>query len=226
MARMLVTLDGRTEASGTPLLMHNDRLADPLDSFALEIKKLSNKRNKTEENHLAMALLEFQGGLYHDGVVDPTDISVGEIGPYIPGWHVVRSIQNAGKAHKLGATVLRGVTPVTLKAPLQYEGPRDPESLWRENFWLRKSVGVGQARVPRTRPMFEEWRLEVEIEVDLTQLDPEKVNQLALEAGKFYAIGDYRPLYGRFFGSARLLNEPELEVSASNSKKVASAASA
>jgi hypothetical protein len=196
MARMLVTLDGRSESNGTPLLMHNERLADPLDPYALEIAKISKKRGKTEQDHLEIARLEFVGGLYHDD----------DLGPYIPGWHVIRCIQNAGKQHKLGASVLRGVVPATEKAPVQYDGPRDIEAMWKDGrFALRKSVGIGSSRTMRTRPLFTEWTLAVEIEVDLRILDPEKINQLAEEAGRYQALGDYRPVYGRFLGAAKLV---------------------
>jgi len=202
MARMLVALDGHSEVNGSPLLMHNERLADPLNEFSLEIGKISKKRGKTEADHLEIARLEFAGGMYHDD----------DIGPYIPGWHVVRCLQNAGKRHKLGASVLRGVTPVTDKAPVQYDGPREIKAMWENGeFALRKAVGIGSARTMRTRPVFVDWKLDVTIEVDLTVLDPEKLNQLAQEAGRYEGIGDYRPLYGRFLGTAELVPSAELE---------------
>lgn len=208
MARMLVSLDGTTESNGTPLLMHNERLADPLNPFALAIGKISKKRGKTEADHLEIALLEFQGGFYHDGCFAPDNITTGEVGPYIPVWHVVRCIQNAGKQHKLGATVLRGVVPAQEKAPVLYDGPRAVDAMWRDGrFALRKSVGIGSSRTMRTRPCFTDWKLEAEIEVDLTQIDPEKINQLIQEAGRFQGLGDYRPVYGRFLGSAKIIEQ-------------------
>lgn len=193
MARMRVILDGRSDANGSPLLMHNERLADPLNEYALEISKISKKRGKTEADHLEIARLEFVGGMYFDD----------EIGPYIPIWNIVRSIQNAGKQHKLGATVLRGVVPATEKTPVVYDGPRDIEGMWDAGtFALRKSVGIGSSRTMRTRPVFTDWQIDAEIEVDLTQLDFEKVNQLIFEAGKYQGLGDNRPVFGRFHGHA------------------------
>lgn len=195
MARMIVSLDGTTASNGTPLLMHNERLADPLNQYALEIGKISKKRGKTETDHLEIARLEFEGGMYHDDT----------LGPHIPVWHVVRCIQNAGKQHKLGASVLRGVVPAIEKAPVQYDGPREIQAMWEDGrFALRKSVGIGSSRTMRTRPVFTDWTLEAEIEVDLSVLDPDKINQLVEEAGRYQGLGDYRPVYGRFHGSAIL----------------------
>lgn len=198
MARMRVILDGRAEVNGTPLLMHNERLADPLNEFALEIGKISKKRGKTETDHLEIARLEFVGGMYYD----ETD------GPVMPVWNIVRMIQNAGKRHKLGASVLRGVIPGTQTTPVVYEGPRDIEAMWEDGtFALRKSVGIGSARTMRTRPVFTDWRIEAQIEVDLTVLDPEKINQLVEEAGRYEGLGDNRPVFGRFLGRAELIAE-------------------
>lgn len=226
MARMLVTLDGRGAVGGCPLVQHNERLADPLNPFALAIGKISKKRGKAEADHLEVALLEFVGGMYHDGGEDwlkasgqavPEVPFLQAVGtpmnrPYLPTWHVIRSIQNAGKQLKLGAAVLRGVTAVgDGKAPIQYDGPTEIDELWRAGtFALRKSVGVSSSRVMRTRPVFQEWLVEAEIEVDLNILDPHRINQLAGDAGRYHAVGDYRPVYGRFAGSAVLLDEAKV----------------
>lgn len=196
MARMRVIFDGRAQSNGSPLLMHNERLADPLNEFALEIGKISRKRGKTEADHLEIARLEFVGGMYFDE----------NLGPVIPTWNCVRCIQEAGKRHKLGASVLRGVIPATTVSPVDYEGPRDIEGMWEAGtFALRKSVGIGSSRTMRTRPVFTDWQLEALIEVDLTILDPEKINQLVEEAGRYQGLGDNRPVFGRFLGRAELV---------------------
>ena len=195
MARMRVILDGRAQSNGSPLLMHNERLADPLNEFSLEIGKISKKRGKTEADYLEIARLEFVGGMYFDE----------DLGPCVPTWNVVRCIQEAGKRHKLGASVLRGVIPAATMSPVQYDGPRDIEGMWEAGtFALRQSVGIGSSRTMRTRPVFTDWQLEAAIEVDLTILDPEKINQLVEEAGRYQGLGDNRPVFGRFLGHAIL----------------------
>lgn len=224
MARMLVTLDGRTESNGSPVVMHNPRLADPLDPFSREIAKISKKRGKTEADHLEIALLEFVGGMYHDGtdewlrknkdveeillLQDPTTNGSGSVGPYIPGEVIFRSVQAAARQHKLGKSIERGFTPVTLKAPLQYDGPRDLDELWQSGrFALRKSVGIQSSRTMRTRPVFIDWQVECEFELDLNIIDPDKIDQFAVDSGKYFGIGDYRSGgYGRSKGTAALVS--------------------
>lgn len=194
MARMVVTLDG---TQGAPLLMHNERMIDPLNPYVRSVKELSGKRQRSEVDELELSHREWLGCFYYDE----------EIGPYLPVWCIVRCIQEAGKRHKLGASVLRGVVPASEKTPVLYDGPRDLDTLWKDGrYALRKAVGVGQKRVMRTRPVFVDWTMEAEIEVDLTQIDPEKINQLIAEGGRYQAVGDYRPVYGRFLGSAALVD--------------------
>ena len=50
MARIRVTLDGATAVNGASLLMHNERLADPLDQYTRWLAELSKKRSKTERD--------------------------------------------------------------------------------------------------------------------------------------------------------------------------------
>lgn len=223
MARMLVSLDGSTDVNGSPLLMHNERLADPLNPFSVELAKLTKQRNKSEAVHLEIALIEWHGCMYNDatddwlaqrpGVADPIFATV--IGekvdvPYVPGWWVVRSIQEAAKRHKFGKLVIESVTPITFKAPLIYAGPTDLSEMWQDgSFALRKAVGVGSSRTMRTRPVFVDWKVEVELEVDLGLVDAEKIDQFVQEAGRYKGIGDYRAVYGHFAGSAVLIDQAE-----------------
>lgn len=195
MARLLVTLDGRSSVGGTPLLCHNERLADPLDPVTMEIAKLSGQRKKTEAIHLEIARLEFAGGLYHDE----------ELGPCLPTWNVVRCIQDGGKRFKLGADIVRALIPVTELTPIEYDGPREIGAMWEDGrFASRKGVGISGRRVIRTRPVFTDWKVVAELELDLDVLTAEKVDQCVLGAGKYSGIGDNRPVFGRFHGSAVL----------------------
>ena len=62
----------------SPLLMHSDRLSNPLDPLTKEIKTYTGKRKKTDDDFTEIARLEWVGGLYHDE----------KTGPYLPARNV------------------------------------------------------------------------------------------------------------------------------------------
>lgn len=186
--KVLLKLDGRSKAGGSPLVMHNERLADPLDDIVRAIAAISKKRNKTEADHLEIARQEFEGGLYTNGN-----------GPCLPAWNILRCLQDGAKRHKRGADVLRGVYPVADHADVIYDGPRETEALWKDgSFALRKTVGIQRARTMRTRPIFRDWRSELLVEVDPTIWDLDTLANCWKDAGVYAGIGEMRPVYGRF----------------------------
>ena len=186
--KVLLQMDGRTEAGGSSLVMHNERLADPLDDFARNIAKISKKRNKTEADHVEIGRLEFLGGLYLNGN-----------GPCLPAWNILRCLQDGAKRHKRGVDVLRGVYPLTDHADLSYQGPREPDVMWKKGgFALRKTVGVQRSRTVRTRPIFSEWQSELSVEVDPTVFDLDTLANCWHDAGIYAGLGEMRPVYGRF----------------------------
>ena len=46
----------------SPLLLHNGQTANPLNKYARQLKAVSGKRNKTDEDFEAMAKIEFLAG--------------------------------------------------------------------------------------------------------------------------------------------------------------------
>lgn len=179
-----ITFTGTAE-----LLMHNARLANPLDPATKAMKAVSSKRIKTDDDYEALARLEHLGSLYYDP----------EVGPFIPGQNVERCLVDAGKVTKSGVKVTRGVFISTNVNPLAYAGPRDPDGLWAdENFRHMASVKVQQNRVMRCRPMFRQWLTAAEGTLDTAVLSLEELQSIADTAGAMIGIGDYRPRYGRF----------------------------
>jgi hypothetical protein len=176
----------------TPLLMHNARLSDPLDEFALKMKRVSGKRKKTEDDHREMGDLEFLGGIYHDD----------QLGPYIPAQNFERCLIDAAKKVKLGSQLKPAMVITTEVNPLAYSGPRDLEGLMKdENFRHRASAKVGMQRIMRVRPHFREWSTYTVGELDTEQLDLVQLKQIVEIAGKMIGLGDWRPRFGRFTGS-------------------------
>ncbi len=186
--KVLLKLDGRTASGGSSLVMHNERLADPLDEYTRNIAKVSKKRNKTEADHLEIGRLEFLGGMYTNGN-----------GPCIPAWNILRCLQDGGKRHKRGADVLRGVYPLSEHADVIYDGERDPDTMWKlGGFALRKTVGIQRSRTMRTRPIFTDWQSELPVEVDPVVFDLDALRNIWREAGVYAGLGEMRPVYGRF----------------------------
>lgn len=187
--KVVIRLDGREEAGGSAIVTHNERLQDPLDPFQQAVAELASKRGKTLADHLEIGRREFLGGLYTNGN-----------GPCLPTMNVLRCIQNGAKRHKLGKDVLRGMFPLVEEVDLLYDGPRDPDELWKnaETFSLRKGVVVSGRRVTRTRPIFRNWAAEVPFEIDAHIFNLETVQKIATDAGLYEGLCEMRPIYGRF----------------------------
>lgn len=182
----------RLTAKGTrPLLQHNVRLASPLNPYAKQLKSLNGKRNKTDEDRLAIARVEFEGSLYWDA----------EVGPYVPGPNLLASLVEGARLTKAGKRVERGVNVDDLVMPLVYRGPRDVEGLWgggESDFVDLRTVVVMRNKIDRCRPIFREWTFEADILLDESVMDPDEFVEVARNAGAMAGIGDYRRMYGRF----------------------------
>lgn len=171
-----------------PMLMHNERLANPLDPITREMKEITSKRKKTDDDIAALAFLEFKGGLYWDD----------DLGPYMPTWNVKRSVQDGAKLNKLGKAVERALTPLVQSAPLSYQGPRDVEGMWRAGYYDIRSVKVGTNKVQRCRPRFDGWSIDVPCDLATDVLNLAELEQVARNAGLMVGLGDFRQRFGRY----------------------------
>lgn len=182
----------RIAATGTrPLLMHNVRLASPLNSYAKRMKALNAKRVKTDEDRFEIAHVEWEGGLYFDD----------EIGPYIPAPSVYRSLIDGARLTKAGKKIERGVTMTDLVHPLIYKGPRDLVGLWGDGeseFVDIRTARVGTSKIDRCRPIFRTWAFEADCLIDPKVIDFDEFSEVAANAGEMAGIGDYRLMYGRY----------------------------
>jgi len=180
----------------SPLVMHNGRLADPLDEYVRKIKEVSGKRMKTDADHEEMARLEWYGGLYlKDGR------------PCIPGFVMEATLIGKGGAArkmKMGKQAAAALI-VENDAPLEYAGPKDPTALWQDTqYRLRTKVNINGSSVIRTRPIFFPWAAEIEILFLPELLNRDMVIQWMDIAGSESGLMDWRPKFGRF--TAALLN--------------------
>lgn len=168
----------------SPLLMHSERGANPLDPLVRELKVLTDKKKKTDEGYAEKAFLDWSIGIYHDE----------KIGPYLPGLNIRASIVAGGKMNKLGANLQKGTMVLDEKVKLEYDGPRSIDGLWSDTKYRDiRSVVVNGKRVMRCRPIFHQWSVAVEIYYDTQIINVDDVILSANNAGKYIGIGDFRP---------------------------------
>lgn len=178
----------------SPLMMHSEKGCNPLDPEVKEMKTITGKRKKTDEDHETIAFMDWKMGMYFDE----------KIGPYIPGINIRSSFVDGGKLNKLGTALQKGTMILAEKVKLEFEGPRTIEKLWADPQYRDiRSVVVNKARTMRCRPMFHNWRCVVEINYDTRIIDKDNLLLSANNAGMFIGIGDFRPgkgngSYGRY----------------------------
>ena len=173
----------------TRMLMHSERLANPFDPLTKEIKAISGKRKKTEDDLLEMARLEWLGGLYYDAAA----------GIHVPGYNIFACIVGGGKIHKLGTAIKRAAVMVDDKVALKYDGPATPDKLFEnKDFVDMRSVKVGTAKITRCRPCFDRWKCSFTMAYDENSLQRGDLDRCIETAGQMVGLGDYRPRFGRF----------------------------
>ena len=182
----------------SPLLMHSDRASDPLSKEAQWLSEISGKRQKTEAEIVELARREFHCSLYLDTAGRPT----------VPVDNAHSCLYAAARRRKEGPLFSGAFTVSSVR--IGYEGPDDPDAMWKEQdkFVDRRSVKVGTSRAIRTRAIFPVWSLSITAEHDPAVADLFNIGQWAEIAGTRIGLDDYRPQRGGLFGrfEARVAN--------------------
>jgi hypothetical protein len=170
-----------------PLICHNGQTADPLNRFAKAMKRISEKKPKTEADYEELAKIEWTAGLYaKDGI------------PVIPGTVLEAALAVGARRTKKGKAVQAGVVCPS-DYPIIYTGPAGLDALWAdENFRLTVGVRVQRNRVMRTRPIFRDWACEFDVRYDPAQLNESDVKEIVKRTGDEIGLCDWRPKFGRF----------------------------
>lgn len=178
-----------------PMLMHSNRGVNPLDPLSLEIKKITKKRTKTEEDLLRLMDLEYEQSLYFDE----------SVGVYMPAICVEAMIRDAAKKVRKGKDAQSAIFVEPDFIPLQYDGPKDLAGLLADNRFrdVRVARVNGKSSVLRCRPRFEKWAFECTINYEPTILDRQDIVSALDTGGKIIGLLDYRPRYGRFYAEVK-----------------------
>lgn len=150
-------------------------------------KAITGKRKKTDADYEEIARLEFLGGLY-----------MNDEGPFIPSGNFRKCLIEGARRNKDGKQFEVGLF-VLNDAKLIYEGPRDAKAMWEsKEFMWTTVVGNQRASIMRTRPRFNDWQCQFEVDVDTSMIDANCL-QNAIENAQKMGICDARNIgYGRF----------------------------
>ena len=170
-----------------PLLLNNGAKADPLNPRVRELKALTSKKKKTEEDLIEIQRLEFLLGLY---------VEKGRV--VIPGVNLEGAFVSGAKKERRGEDA-RSAIIVPGFFPLIYDGPKPPEDLWKAGtFRDVRGVVVDNKRIFRCRPRFDVWSLEFTIELTPGGVDADVATNWLKVCGEQVGIGDFTPRFGRF----------------------------
>lgn len=172
-----------------PLLMHNVAMANPLGNYRRLSKPINAKgKNKTDADHEALALLDWEHGLY---------VKDGKI--IIPDLMFERALVTAAKNTRKGKQAASGIV-VEGDSILEFPDMRlTVADLSRiPKYFDTRPVVVDRKRIMRTRPIFYEWAAAFRVLWDDSLLTINEVDTFIETAGSLCALGDYRPRFGRF----------------------------
>lgn len=184
----------------TPLMMHSDQMANPLNEWTRKLKEITSKRIKTDDDYEAMRQVEFFGGIYFSA----------ESGVHIPGRNLRKCIEEGAKLSKKGMAIKRGVFVLESELALIYDGPRTLKGLYAStnpSYVDSRMAGAGASsgKVLRTRPIFAPpWSLKATLMVDVQQINETDLRQCVEAAGNLIGLGDYRPTSGGSYGKFKL----------------------
>ena len=182
------------------LMMHSPKTVNPLHPLALELKKYTSKRKKTEDDLQKISELEWEAGLYYDDVN----------GLHIPVECVARTLENGAKLFKAGKDIQRYVIFPNAIASLDIGVKFDIEKMKKDmKYHDVRAVAVQRSRVIRTRPRFDVWRCEFDLIFDEMHIDVDVIARAFENAGQYVGLCEARTMgYGRF---ATVINEVPMD---------------
>lgn len=178
-----------------PLIMARGESANPFDPQAREIKRVTQKRNKSDEDYELIARLQFNASLYWDE----------RIGPYLPVDNLMKCCQEGAAKYREGKLVksrviIKGFVGKATDdgaAELVYQGGKGLEELYDKHAYLKMGKLPGsKTSILISRARFNEWA--ADIQVEFTDVTKERILDYWNTAGRLVGIGAWRPQNGLF----------------------------
>lgn len=188
-----------------PMLMHNGRLANPLDPLTRQVAGLAAKRKKTTDDYQLL--------LSHEALAGCWETPDGRLG--LPTENVWASLYQAAKAFKLGQLVKRALLfDGDEVSSLRVNGKEvnakafvhQPDG---QNMFIR-TVNVNGRKVLRARPIVRNWESTHAFALLDDVMDTNDLGRVLEYAARLVGVGDWRPLYGRYEVTNVVATEAEL----------------
>lgn len=113
----------------------------------------------------------------------------------IPQPNLLRCLVEGGRFHKSGKSQLTTAKSSILYGALDIEGAEIPiqnKQPWRVDTRAVRIPSTG-GRILAHRPMFDDWRLSFNVELDTSILGARLLRSIVDDAGKRIGLGDFRP---------------------------------
>jgi len=183
-----------------PLLMNSCRTVNPLHPLAIEKSKLTSLKTKTVEIHRKISDLEWLAGLYYNENIDnpmPEGLT-DDMYVYVPAECIEATIRSGAKANKKGEDIKKYVELPKSHYPLILPENKTVREMF-DDFKYRdvRQTVIKRARITRTRPRFDKWKVEFTLLYDDKHIDIETIITAMENAGNL-GLCDYRPRYGKF----------------------------
>jgi hypothetical protein len=190
----------------SPLLLNNPRTVDPFDRYAIEKKKITGKRSKTDEDQYRLRQLDVESSCYFASA-DPADPDYDPhfagLGIYVPSSWIIASIAGCSwtRAKIKKAEIRAAVFPMDTKIKLRYQHEErisSVQDIALDSFFVNTMLlKQGQVKIPKSGPIFHDWRFTTSLTFDPNIIDRSTIIDLLTYAAQFGGYGDFRPSFGR-----------------------------
>lgn len=188
----------------TPLIMSCPKATNFLDPEVKQFKALSQKRLKTDAEKEELLAKQWELGLYWNE----------DLGLYIPSEMITAGILHAAKVHKLGKKTIGIMTTQPIGYKLITPNHNDLNKLREDpkNKFI-KDVVIQKSRVLANRPIFSQWKLEFDLEIDKDILNIDDLTNIIFTWSQKGGLGVWRPSspkpgsYGRFIVESMILTD-------------------
>ena len=119
---------------------------------------------------------------------------------YQPMEHLIASMRDTGAKFRIPGQGKSTYKKTIASGTVQIFPERIPHLNPEWTIDRRPVVIRGQGRIPRERPLFEDWALEFEAELDNEEIPKDALKEILDYAGRYVGIGDFRPTCSGPFG--------------------------